>query len=212
MLRTDTQAAPTRRGHRTHRFIRQIHLWVGAWGALAAVLYGFTGLVMNHRFALKLPQGESVEVAQDLLRVPPAARATPEALMAWLEQTHGFRNAIMRGAPPSPGGAAPAPTRWTMAGGDARTSWNLDYTTGAESLTVKRSQQSWLAAFNRLHKTVGGGTAWIVLSDSFALAMTLLGLSGLWMWAKGRRPRTLALSVLGVSFAVSAAVLGPALF
>ena len=208
MLRTDANAVSTRRGHRAYRFMRQIHLWIGAWGALAAVLYGATGLVMNHRFALKLPQGESVEVGQDLLRVPVVVRQSPEALMAWLDETHGLRNAVLRRAPPS----APPPPRWTIGGGDARSSWSLDYTPGAESLTLKRSQQSWLASFNRLHKTVGGGTAWIVLSDSFALAMTLLGLSGLWMWAKGRRPRTLVLSVLGVSSVVSAAVLGPALF
>lgn len=42
--------------------------------------------------------------------------------------------------------------------------------------------------------------------------MTLFGLSGLWMWARGRCPRTLVLSVLRVSLVVSAAVLGPALF
>ena len=43
--------------HRPHRFrnvsyrwMRQIHLWIGAWGALATVVYGFTGLVLNHRF------------------------------------------------------------------------------------------------------------------------------------------------------------------
>jgi len=33
-----------------YRWIRQFHLWLGAWGALAAILYGITGLVMNHRF------------------------------------------------------------------------------------------------------------------------------------------------------------------
>lgn len=201
-------AAAPRRPHRAYRAMRQIHLWVGAWGALAAVLYGFTGLVMNHRFALKLPQGENVELRQDLLQVPAEARTTPQALMAWLEETHDLRNAMMRGGPPG----APPPPRWTISGGDARQAWALDYEPGSAAATVKHSQHSWLAAFNRLHKTVGGGTAWILLSDSFALAMTLLGISGLWMWARGRRPRTLIASVAGVSLLTLGVVLGPALF
>jgi uncharacterized protein len=201
-------AKAPRRNADAYRTMRQIHLWVGAWGALAAVLFGTTGLVMNHRFALKLPQGGSVELRQDLLQVPGEARATPQAMMAWLDETHGLRNAMLRGGPP---GAQPAP-RWSINGGDARQAWALEYEPGAGTATVRHFQHGWLAAFNRLHKTVGGGTAWILLSDSFALAMTLLGISGLWMWARGRRPRTVVLSVLGVSVLALAAVLGPALF
>lgn len=193
----------------THRVMRQIHLWIGAWGALAAVMYGSTGFVMNHRFALNLPQGESVDAGQDLLRVPPDVRTSPDTLLAWLEQTHGLPNALIRGLPTSASQTPAAP--WRVSGGDARASWSAEYTPGTESLNVRHSRQSWLAALNRLHKTVGGGTAWIILSDSFALAMTLLGISGLWMWARGRRPRTVVLSVLGVSLLTSAFIVGPAL-
>lgn len=204
-------AATTRRGSmRTQRAMRQIHLWIGAWGALAAVLYGSTGFVMNHRFALNLPQGQSEEIGQDLLRVPPDVRNSPEALLAWLELSHDLDNGIIRGLPA--GNLAASSSPWRAGGGDARTSWSAEYTPGAETLRVSHTRQSWLAASNRLHKTVGGGTAWILLSDSFAIAMTLLGITGLWMWARGRRPRTLVLSVLGVSFLLTALVLGPALF
>jgi hypothetical protein len=41
--------------------------------------------------------------------------------------------------------------------------------------------------------------------------MLLLGLSGIWMWARGRSPKQMAASVLGVSLLVLAAVLWPAL-
>ena len=44
------QAATRRRSNTAFRWVRQLHLWIGAWGALAAVIYGLTGLVMNHRF------------------------------------------------------------------------------------------------------------------------------------------------------------------
>ena len=60
-----TAASRSRNGVRTHRWVRQIHLWIGAWGALAAIAYGFTGLVMNHRFGDNpWPQGESIETAK----------------------------------------------------------------------------------------------------------------------------------------------------
>ena len=69
-----------------------------------------------------------------------------------------------------------------------------------------------LSAFNRLHKGVGGGIGWTILADSFAIAMLLLGLSGIWMWARGRSAKELFVSVLSVSVVVMLVVLVPALF
>ena len=76
---------------------------------------------------------------------------------------------------------------------------------------MKRSQQTFLAAINRLHKAIGGGIGWRVLADSFAIAMVLLGLSGIWMWARGRTWRQMAVSVFGASTVVFLLVVVPAL-
>ena len=212
--------ASTRR-NATHRWIRQLHLWIGAWGALAAVLYGFTGLVMNHRFGDSAwPQGESTETGRLLLEVPASARDTPQALRAWLRTTQALDAQVVRTSPP--GGAKPGapgvgghgvaqPAKWNLSGGDAGASWSLEYIPGNHTAEVKRSRHSLLAALGRLHKGVGGGWAWTLLADSFAIGMLLLGLSGLWMWARGRNARQLVVSVLGVSLLVLSAVLGPAL-
>jgi uncharacterized protein len=206
---TPARAKP-RAGHRTHRWIRQLHLWIGAWGALAAVLYGFTGLVMNHRFGDNAwPQGDSTETGRVALQVPVEARATAEALSLWLRDQHQLDAQSIRKGPPRGGDG---PEQWNLSGGDARESWAVQYTPGADAAEVKHSRQTWLAAFNRLHKTVGGGTGWVVLADSFAIAMLLLGVSGLWMWARGRSARDMVASVLGVSVVVLLVVLVPALF
>jgi len=61
----------------------------------------------------------------------------------------------------------------------------------------------------RLHKAVGGGWAWRLLADSFAIGMLLLGLSGLWMWARGRTARQMAISIVGFVAALLAVVLLP---
>ena len=200
----------------THRWIRQLHLWIGAWGALAAVLYGFTGLVMNHRFGDGAwRQGDSAESGRMLLEVPASARAAPQALSAWLHATHALDAQIVRTGPPGgmkPGGREVAQlSKWNLSGGDASASWALEYIPGNHTAEIKRSRHSPLAAFNRLHKGVGGGLAWTLLADSFAIGMLLLGLSGLWMWARGRNARQMIVSVLGVSLLVVLAVLGPAL-
>jgi hypothetical protein len=200
------------RGHyRTYRWIRQIHLWIGAWGAIAAIVYGYTGLVMNHRMGDNAwSQGDSVEAGRAVLEVPAAARASAEDLSKWLRQSQGLdAQAIRKGAPR--GAREGAPEQWNLSGGNARESWSLQYKPGDATAEVKHNRQSWLAAFYRLHKTVGGGFAWVLLADSFAIAMLLLGLSGIWMWARGRTPKQLLMSVFAVSLLVLAAVLGPAL-
>src|SRR6267142_116916 len=79
-----TQVAGRLSGLRMHRLMRQVHLWIGAWGAIAAILFGVSGFMQNHRAVLKLPQGDSVEVSKLELPVPESARTSREALRAWL--------------------------------------------------------------------------------------------------------------------------------
>lgn len=191
-----------------YRWIRQLHLWVGAWGAIAAILYGTTGLVMNHRFGDGAwPQGESRETGRTALVVPQAAQGSPEALSLWLRRAHGLDAQLIR----KPGPDAKGPPKWTLSGGGARASWSLEYAPGSGEAALKRSEHTPMAAFQRLHKAVSGGAAWGWLADSFAVSMILLGLSGVWMWARGRTLRSLIFSVLGASAAILALVLGPAL-
>ena len=207
----EASARISTRRHTTHRWIRQLHLWIGAWGALAAVLYGFTGLVMNHRSGDRAwPQGDSIGTGRVVLQVPAQARSSPEALSLWLQQSQGLDvQSIRKGAPRN--GPEDAPEQWNLSGGSARDSWALQYAPGTGTAEVRHNRQTWMAAFNRLHKAVGGGLGWALLADSFAIGMLLLGLSGLWMWARGRNARQMVVSVLGVSLLAVLAALAPAL-
>jgi len=213
MINPATPATAARRG-RNHRLVRQLHLWIGAWGALAAIVYGMTGLVMNHRGGDNAwPQGESIEAARTTLMIPAAARTSAEALSLWLRQTQGLDAQSIRkgGGRGESESNAKASARWTLSGGNARASWSLQYQPGTDRAEIRHTRQDWLAAFNRLHKGLGGGWAWSLLADSFALAMLLLGISGIWMWARGRTPRQKLLSVLALSSLLLALVLGTAL-
>ena len=199
---------PVRLSATTYRWVRQFHLWIGAWGALAAILYGITGLVMNHRFGLDAwPQGDNSELGKTSLVVPAEARATPEQLSLWLRAEQGLDAQVIRKGSPGKDGK---PAKWTLGGGTASDSWSLDYVPGEERLEVKRSSHTLLAALNRLHKGYGSQW-WILLADSFAIGMILLGLSGIWMWARGRSAKEMVLSVMGLSTLLFLAVVGFAL-
>jgi hypothetical protein len=212
----NTATADIARRGATHRWIRQIHLWIGAWGALAAIVYGFTGLVMNHRFGDGAwPQGGSAESGQVVLQVPIEARASPAALATWLRAAHALDTQVVRKPKPEnatlSGRNVSQPAKWNLSGGTATASWSLEYMPGNASAEVKQARHTLLAGLNRLHKGVGGGWAWTLLADSFAIGMLLLGLSGMWMWARGRDGRQMVASVLGLSVLLLAAVLVPAL-
>lgn len=204
-----TVPASPRRGLPGYRLMRQLHLWIGAWGALAAVLYGITGLVMNHRMGENAwPQGKSTPISETMLEVPADARGSAERLSLWLAASQGLEAQSIRKPPPDARGAR---ARVMLTGGTATASWSVAWSPGAAQAEITRTRHSTLAAFNRLHKTIGGGTGWLLLSDSFAIAMTLLGLTGLWMWLRGRGWKQALVSVFAASLVVLAIVLGPAL-
>ena len=205
-----------RRSTTAYRWVRQLHLWIGAWGALAAVIYGLTGLVMNHRFGDGAwPQGDTEDSGRVVLAVPAEVRETPEALAEWLGSAHGLQPQVIRKGKAEAarlgGKEVRQPPKWNLSGGTAAKSWSLEYMPGNATAEVKQSRHSLLAGLNRLHKGVGGGWAWIALADSFAIGMLLLGLSGIWMWARGRTTRQMVVSVMGLSVLVLLVVLGPAL-
>jgi hypothetical protein len=205
-----------------HRWIRQLHLWIGTWGALAAVLYGTTGLIMAHRFGENAwPQGDSHEVGRTTLAVPAEARTSAEELSLWLRDSQGLDAQTIRKPKPESrdgrkggekDGERRGPSGWSLSGGTASASWSVEYVPGADTAELKRTQHSTLAAFTRLHKAVAGGPGWRLLGDSFAIGMILLGISGLLLWARNRTPKQMLLSVFGASAVATLLVLVPNLF
>jgi len=195
---------------KTHRLVRQLHLWIGAWGAIAAILFGVSGFMQNHRGIMKLPQGDTTEISSVELEVPESARASREAMRTWLHDTHQVDVEIQRQRGGEGGFGGNSSKRWIFNGGNARMLTQVEYTEGASTVTIRKSENSPLAILERLHKGVGGGAAWILLTDSFAIAMVLLGISGIILWARGRTPVQMAFSILGVAVVVLLVIGGSA--
>jgi hypothetical protein len=196
---------------RAHRLIRKLHLWIGAWGAIAAVLFGITGFLQNHRAVMQLPQGDSTEVSRVELPVPEEARASPEALRQWLHDTQHLDLESQRGPARAADANGRRAARWTLSAGNTRKTTQAEYTPGADTLTLRTTLQSPLAILTRLHKGVGGSIPWILLSDSFAVGLVALGLSGLVMWSRGRTPRQMILSTVGAASLIIALIAASAI-
>ena len=75
------------------RWLRNTHGWFGLWGAVLGLMMGFSGIWLNHRNVLKLPQAQERNRAQ--LALPDPVPDTPEAMAAWLQ------DALRMKAPPN---------------------------------------------------------------------------------------------------------------
>src|SRR4051812_10862169 len=151
---------------KTHRLVRQLHLWICAWGAIAAILFGISGFVQNHRGIMKLPQGDNTEVSSVEMEVPGSARESPEAMRNWLRDTQHIDVEMQRGreggggpggggwGAGGGGGGGGAPKRGILKGENARTLTKFKYVGGPQPATVHKSENSALAILNRLHKGV----------------------------------------------------------
>lgn len=109
------------------------------------------------------------------------------------------------------GAGGPGSKRWIFNGGNARIITQVEYVEGASTVTIRESENSPLAILARLHKGVGGGAGWILLTDSFAVAMVALGISGLILWARGRNGKKMVFSIAGVAAIVLLVIGGSAI-
>lgn len=67
------------------RWLRKTHGWFGLWGAVMGLIFGVSGIWLNHRAVLKLPVTQQRINTQ--IALPDPVPATPEAMAAWLQQT-----------------------------------------------------------------------------------------------------------------------------
>lgn len=195
-------------------WLRKAHGWIGLWGAALGLLFGFSGIWLNHRAVLPLqPAAQRSNTQLTLESAPPA---TPRDMALWVQHALGLpaphtsvRVEKSRPAPwaePAASTVVTQPEHWIINFNTPSSQIQADYWIGNHTVSVRRTEAGLVATLTNLHKGVGMPVAWILLVDTLAGSMILLSLSGLALWLLTRRRRTLGLAILATALAATAGV------
>ncbi len=196
-------AARTERG-RFLRWLRNVHGWLGLWGAGLGLLFGVSGILLNHRHVMKLPLAQ-LEEREMVLSVADHALTTPQALSTWLQARLGFqrtpfkievlpvKDVLWNGL------TVQQPSLWKIDFHGPQYSVTTEYFVGNQFVSVKRQDANAFAFINRLHKGVGMSVAWVLLVDTLGGALIMLTITGVLLWTEMRRSRLLLAALTGGS-------------
>ncbi len=185
-------------------WLRKMHGWIGLWGAVLGLLFGSTGILLNHRNILKIPAAQAQESTLQMA-LPAPAPADAQALAAWVQHALALpRSAAKVKAEPARSVAwgdatLQQPARWSASFTTPQNSVQAEYWIGNSFVTIKRSDNNLFATLSNLHKGNGVGLAWVLLVDTLAASIILLSLSGVLLWTLLNRRR-----MLGAAIAASA--------
>jgi hypothetical protein len=201
-------AGPSRRAVFV-KWLRKMHGWIGLWGAALGLLFGGTGILLNHRAVLKIPAAQARESTVQL-PLPSPAPGDPQAMAAWLRTTLALapEAARVKAEPPRPVAwgerSLTQPARWSGAFTTPGAGVQFEYWVGNNYVTVKRNDNNVFATLSNLHKGVGMGVGWILLVDTLAGSIILLSLTGVLLWTLTNRRRVVGGAIGALSLAVVA--------
>ncbi|MBS0446635.1 MAG: PepSY-associated TM helix domain-containing protein [Proteobacteria bacterium] len=202
------------------QWLRKTHRWIGLWGATLGLLFGISGIWLNHRAVLQLPpvaqQRSNLQLALPD-PAPPTAAALAEWLQGALELPRPAASVRVEPARPVPwierGAGAPAsdhaerlmqPERWTINFGGPQATIQVETWAGNRSVSVRRIDNGLIGTLMNMHKGVGMPVAWILVVDTLAGSLILLSLSGVALWIMTQRRRLLGYLVIGTAMAAIA--------
>lgn len=200
-----------RRRHAALQWLRRIHGWMGLWGAVLGLLFGVTGILLNHRAVMKIP-GTRIEARDLRLAAPVPPPASAAAMAAWVrdELRIGGRAARVREEParPVPCGARGLvqPARFSAVIATPRLNYQLEYWVGSNAVSVRALDADLFTTLNNLHKGVGVGATWVLLADTIGGAMLLLSLTGVLLWTRLRRRRLIGVAIATIPAALALGV------
>jgi len=182
------------------RWLRKMHGWVGLWGATLGLLFGSSGILLNHRAVMKIDAARSQESTVQLPLPQPAPQSAQD-MVEWLRDYLNLDHPNLRSreekAHPVAWGdkSLTQPAHWQMSLTTARMNVQADWWVGNDFVTLKRSDNNFFAVLTNLHKGVGLGVAWVLLVDTLAGSIILLSLTGVILWTQLNRRRLLGAAI-----------------
>jgi len=184
------------------KWLRRTHAWLGLWGAALGLLFGFTGILLNHRDILKIPTGR-MRQTEIQLALPEPRPADPKAMATWLGQSLQIDTgqARIKKDPAKEviwqNQTLQQPAAWSITLRSPNRMLSAEYWEGNAFVSVKQGNANLLQTLNNLHKGTGMGVGWVLLVDTLAGALLLLSMTGLLLWTRLHGPR-LAAAGLGL--------------
>lgn len=174
------------------RWLRKIHLYVGLWGAALGLLFGATGILLNHRAVLKIPVEKVVQKSAQLALPNHLDRQfeTPQGMLLWLQTELQFEAQQARSK------AEPArkvtwddrellqPARWTFNLNSPNKGVSAEYLVGNRYIKVDTQDATPIGTLTRLHMAVGASAFWVLLADTIAGGLIVLSITGLLLWSR----------------------------
>lgn len=162
------------------------------------LLFGATGILLNHRAILKIPVEKTVTTKAQL-KAPVEGFATPDALSSWVQSELGFRPVsppLIRVQPPArvefAGREVEQPARWTVNLTRPGKGIMAEYYEGNRFVNLDHTDATVIGTLVRLHMSVGVNVFWVLLSDTIAGGLILLSITGILLWTQLHTVRTLA--------------------
>lgn len=198
------------------KWLRDIHGWIGLWGAVLGLLFGVTGILQNHRAVLKVELAKPA-VSDIQMTVPQAAKHNPQAMGAWLRQALSMDrearikkdNAVVVSWN---GQDVQQPEHWDIRFVAPQYRVVADYWVGNDQVTIKRTDETLISTLNNFHRASGAGVAWVLLADTIGGSMILLSLTGVLLWTELHKRKTLGVLIFVISLAALAAIAAKTVF
>lgn len=209
-FKVELPPAPSRRAVVTE-WLRKAHGWIGLWGAVLGLLFGGTGILLNHRAALGLAPAQA-RTATVQIPLPAPAPADARALAAWLQQSLKLEaepgSVRAEAARPVAWGRRSLlqPARWRASFASPSERVQAEYWVGNGFVTLHRSDNGVMGTLAGLHRGAGMGAGWVLLADTVAGSIVLLSLSGVALWALTSRRRLVGLAIGALSLLAAGAL------
>ena len=201
------EPAQTRKGLKQHRraatitrWLRKTHLYVGLWGAILGLLFGATGILLNHRSILKIPIEKTVQRTAQL-PLPTLEFKDEKQMAAWLMEELKFtptQEPRIKANPPKKviwaDREVMQPAQWTFNLHSPHKAFNAEYFVGNRFIKLDTIDATPIGTMTRLHMATGVSVFWVLLSDTIAGCFIVLSITGLVLWTRLNRIKLIAVS------------------
>ena len=167
------------------KWLKKTHAWVGILGAIFALIFAWSGFMLNHRTHFSL--GAPVATQELVLPAPAAGFASVEDFQIFIEQEFNPRTSpqieILEASAGTARREATEPSynlSYTAPGGDLIANWKE----GSAEIAVTQSDRGFNRMINRLHVGRGTDGGWHFIINAYSIMLIFLSISGVFLWSR----------------------------